>query len=53
MISLLWFEYGENETLADLVGEALRGIEGVTRTETLIAFRVYSQLDLNSLFGMD
>jgi DNA-binding Lrp family transcriptional regulator len=43
----------ENETLADLVGEAIRGIEGVTRTETLIAFRAYSQHDLNSLFDID
>ena len=43
----------EHDTLADLVGEAIRGISGVTRTETLIAFRVYSRHDLESLFSTD
>jgi DNA-binding Lrp family transcriptional regulator len=43
----------ENEALADLVGEAIRGVQGITRTETLIAFRVYSRHDLDSLFGVD
>lgn len=43
----------ENEALADLVGQVIRGVAGITRTETLIAFRSYSQYDLNSLFSMD
>ena len=43
----------QHDTLADLVGEAIRGIPGVTRTETLIAFRVYSRHDLESLFSTD
>jgi len=43
----------ENENLADLVGESVRGIAGVIRTETLIAFRVYSRHDLESLFSVD
>ncbi len=43
----------ENEALADLVAQKIRGIEGVTRTETLIAFRAYSRYDLASLFSLD
>ena len=43
----------ENEALADLVAQKIRGIEGVTRTETLIAFRAYSRYDLVSLFSLD
>lgn len=43
----------ENEQLADLVAQTIRGIEGVTRTETLIAFRAYSRYDLVSLFSLD
>ncbi len=43
----------ENEGLADLVAEQIRGIHGITRTETLIAFRAYSRHDLESLFALD
>ena len=43
----------ENEALADLVTRAVRGVEGVTRTETLIAFGAYSRYDLVSLFSLD
>lgn len=43
----------QNETLAELVAQHIRGIEGVTRTETLIAFRAYSRYDLESLFSLD
>jgi DNA-binding Lrp family transcriptional regulator len=43
----------ENEALAELVAQRIRGIEGVTRTETLIAFRAYSRYDLASLFSLD
>jgi DNA-binding Lrp family transcriptional regulator len=43
----------ENEALADLVAQRIRGIEGVTRTETMIAFRAYSRYDLVSLFSLD
>ena len=43
----------ENEALADLVTQRVRGIEGVTRTETMIAFRAYSRYDLVSLFSLD
>jgi DNA-binding Lrp family transcriptional regulator len=43
----------ENEALADLVAERMRGVDGITRTETLIAFRTYSRHDLDSLFSFD
>lgn len=43
----------ENEALAELVAQKIRGVAGVTRTETLIAFRAYSRYDLVSLFSLD
>jgi DNA-binding Lrp family transcriptional regulator len=43
----------ENEVLADLVAQRIRGIDGITRTETLIAFRAYSRHELDSLFSLD
>lgn len=43
----------ENEKLADLVGQQIRELAGITRTETLIAFRAYSRYDLESLFSLD
>lgn len=43
----------DNESLADLVSETIRQVPGVVRTETLIAFRVYSKHDLENLFSLD
>lgn len=43
----------ENDALADLVASQIRKIEGIIRTETLIAFRAYSRHDLESLFTLD
>lgn len=43
----------DNESLAALVTDRLRKLEGITRTETLIAFRAYSRHDLDSLFSLD
>lgn len=44
-----------NDALAELVTEKIRPIEGITDSETLIGFRVYSKHDLDRLFsiGMD
>ena len=36
----------ENDDLADLVSGAIRKLPGISSTETLIAFRVYSREDL-------
>jgi DNA-binding Lrp family transcriptional regulator len=43
----------DNESLADLVTDRIRKVPGITRTETLIAFRAYSRHDLASLFSLD
>lgn len=43
----------QSEALAELVAERIRGVDGITRTETLIAFRAYSRHDLDSLFSLD
>lgn len=42
----------DNEMLADLVTNRMLKIEGITRSETLIAFRVYSRHDLESIFSV-
>lgn len=43
----------DNDALAELVADRLRKVAGITRTETLIAFRAYSRHDLASLFSLD
>jgi DNA-binding Lrp family transcriptional regulator len=42
-----------NEALADVVTERIRGVSGVRTSQTLIAFRAYSQYDLVSMFDID
>lgn len=42
----------DNETLAELVTERVRQVEGIERSETLIGFRVYSKHDLEHLFSV-
>jgi DNA-binding Lrp family transcriptional regulator len=42
----------ENEQLAKLVTEDMIGIEGITDTKTLIAFRQYSNYDLEHMFSL-
>jgi DNA-binding Lrp family transcriptional regulator len=41
-----------NEDLADVVTEHIRKIEGIIKTETLLAFRAYSRHDLDSMFSI-
>jgi DNA-binding Lrp family transcriptional regulator len=41
----------ENEELAAVVTDRIRGIEGIERSETLIAFRAYSRYDLEMAFS--
>ena len=43
---------GRNEDLADLVTERMVRREGITDTETLIAFRAYSRRDLDAGFSL-
>lgn len=42
----------DNDALAQLVTEKMLQIDGITHTETLIAFRVFSKHDLESMFSI-
>ncbi len=42
----------DNDGLADLVTKQMLKVEGITKSETLIAFRVYSKHDLESMFSI-
>ena len=42
----------EHEELARRVSEGIQNVPGLTKTETLIAFKAYSQHDLESMFGL-
>ena len=42
----------DNEDLAEIVTQKMLHIPGITRTETLIAFRVFSRHDLDSMFSI-
>ena len=42
----------ENDQLASVVTDQIRKVEGIERSETLIAFRVYSRFDLESAFSL-
>lgn len=41
-----------NEKLAELVTEKMLQVAGITASETLIAFRVFSQHDLAAMFSI-
>lgn len=41
-----------NEDLAELITEKIRKIEGITKTETMIAFRTLSRYDIASMFDL-
>jgi DNA-binding Lrp family transcriptional regulator len=40
------------DDLADVVTEHIRKIEGIQRTETMLAFRAYSRHDLDDMFSI-
>jgi DNA-binding Lrp family transcriptional regulator len=42
----------EHEQLSNVVAEQLRSVEGILDTETHIAYRAYSQLDLETTFSL-
>jgi DNA-binding Lrp family transcriptional regulator len=41
-----------NEQIADLVTEKVRSVSGIQRTETLMAFKVFSNFDLQNIFAI-
>ncbi|MCG5535873.1 Lrp/AsnC family transcriptional regulator [Ectothiorhodospira mobilis] len=42
----------ENEALAQLVTERLLTIDGIAKTQTLLAFKAYSRHDLEAMFSV-
>jgi hypothetical protein len=42
----------EPEQLSNVVAEQLRSVDGILDTETHIAYRAYSQLDLETTFSL-
>ncbi len=42
----------KNEQLADVISDRMRHLEGIVATETMIAFRAYSQQDVEAGFGL-
>jgi DNA-binding Lrp family transcriptional regulator len=42
----------DNDQLADLVTNRMLHIQGILKSETLIAFRVYSKHDLEAMFSL-
>lgn len=42
----------DNEALAELVTNQLLHVKGISNSETLIAFRVFSRHDLESMFSI-
>ncbi|GEL93810.1 Lrp/AsnC family transcriptional regulator [Cellulomonas composti] len=42
----------EHEHLADVIADKVSKVDGVLRTQTYIAFRTYSQHDLESAFAL-
>jgi DNA-binding Lrp family transcriptional regulator len=41
-----------HEQLADVVTAAIAGLDGVVRTQTMVAFSVFSRHDLESMFSI-
>jgi DNA-binding Lrp family transcriptional regulator len=41
-----------NDDIADLVTHKLADVDGIEHTETMMAFRVYSRHDLESMFSL-
>ena len=42
-----------NESLEELITDHLLKVEGIVKSETLIAFRAHSRYDLERMFDMD
>ena len=43
----------DNDALAELVTEKVARIEGIVKTETMVAFRTFSKYDLAAIFEID
>ena len=43
----------DNEALADLITGSMLKVKGIVRSETMMAFKVYSRYDLERLFNLE
>ena len=43
----------DNEAMADLVTSRILEVDGITESETLLAFRVHTKFDLETIFDVD
>ena len=43
---------GDNDAMADVVTRHMLKVDGITRTQTLIAFKAYSKHDLEHMFSI-
>lgn len=41
-----------NDALADLITEKIANVEGITNTETMVAFRTLSRYDIANMFDL-
>ena len=41
-----------NDELSELVTNKMKAVEGITRTESMLAFRAYSRHDLDAMFSL-
>lgn len=42
----------QHDNLADVVGDEIRQLDGIVKSETLIAFRVYSREEIEGVFSI-
>jgi DNA-binding Lrp family transcriptional regulator len=42
----------QNQDIAEVVSDRMRHLEGIVKTETLIAFKVYSREDVEGVFSV-
>ncbi len=43
----------DNDTMSELVTEKMHKVAGISHSETMVAFRVFSEHDLKSMFSLN
>ncbi|MBM9518454.1 Lrp/AsnC ligand binding domain-containing protein [Desulforhopalus vacuolatus] len=43
----------DNDSLSDLITKAILNIEGIEKTDTMLAFKAYSRHDLEAMFDLN
>lgn len=49
LVAIVWVR--DNDMLSEVVTGRLQKVDGILRTSTMVAFRVFSKHDLEELFG--